>query len=232
MAAMCSAVSVRRSMGRVARRITNQAASAASAMPASAITTSRLRSTSSTSSVSDTRRAICTAPPLLQRRGDHAVLGAADRHVAVARAATRCDAMARSSASMGNDGCPGNVFVTVAVARRWSAAPRRTRSSGRGARRRRRPGAPPKSPPRSPGGCCTNPAARSCRNLSVSSCRACLALTCAAYAPPTTATATITATMTVRRVRRLTTVGPCTRLPARCGSDATRPLLRSCAGGS
>ena len=63
-AAMCSAVSVRRSMGRVARRITSHAASAASAMPASAISTSRLRSTSRTSSVSVTWRAICTAPPL------------------------------------------------------------------------------------------------------------------------------------------------------------------------
>ena len=41
-------------MGRVARRITSQAASAASAIPARAISTSRSRSTSRTSSVSDT----------------------------------------------------------------------------------------------------------------------------------------------------------------------------------
>ena len=62
-AAMCSAVSVRRSMGRVARRITSQAASAASAIPVRAISTSRVRSTSRTSWVSDTGRAISTAPP-------------------------------------------------------------------------------------------------------------------------------------------------------------------------
>ena len=64
-AAMCSAVSVSRSMGRVARRITNQAATAASPMHPRAIKTSRLRSTSITSSLSETRRAICTAPPPL-----------------------------------------------------------------------------------------------------------------------------------------------------------------------
>ena len=50
-------------MGRVARRMTSHAASAARAMPARAMITSRVRSTSSTSSVSETSRAICTAPP-------------------------------------------------------------------------------------------------------------------------------------------------------------------------
>ena len=73
----------------------------------------------------------------------------------------------------------------------------------------------------SPGGAGSDDALASARGRG-GTCRsrsrnALLALTCAAYAPPTTATATITATMTVRRVRRLTTVGPCTRLPARCG---------------
>ncbi len=62
--AMRSAVSVSCSIGRVARRITSQAARAANAMPARAMMTRRVRSTSRTSSVSDTLRAICTAPPL------------------------------------------------------------------------------------------------------------------------------------------------------------------------
>ena len=102
----------------MARRITNQAASAASAMPASAISTSRLRSTSRTSSVSDTWRAICTAPPL---RSDAVIMRysvAADGHVADTATATGCDAMARSSASIGSDGWPGNEFGDRARCRR------------------------------------------------------------------------------------------------------------------
>ena len=111
--AMCSAVSVSCSMGRVARRITSQAASAASAMPARAMSTRRVRSTSSTSSVSDTSRAICTAPPLRSDAVSMRYCVAVDGHVAVAATADRSPRCARSSASIGSDGWSGSELVTL-----------------------------------------------------------------------------------------------------------------------
>ena len=191
-------------MGRVARRITSQAASAARAIPARAMSTRRVRSTSRTSSVSETWPGDLHRAAVAQRRGDHAVVLAVDGDVAVVLDDARPDAIGAVLRVDRQRRLARQRVGDVAVAVDGLLRRRRTRRRDRGDRRRRvaaRRRSRRRGPRRLVARCSL---ARSRRNLSVSSRSVLRALTCAAYAPPTTATATITATTTVRRVRRLT----------------------------